>query len=77
MSIGSLAVVLDMVKHDGNMFDKLGVANRTQAVSRASHGLVRQKCSGLADQDIDVPSASERLHPEGPLSGEARHLDRP
>jgi hypothetical protein len=39
MSIGSLVVVLYMVKHVGNMFDKLGVANRTQAVSRASHGV--------------------------------------
>jgi hypothetical protein len=67
-----------MVKHVGNMFDKLGAATTAPRRSRVRvMGLVRQNCGGLADQDIDVPSASERLHPEGPLSGEARDLDRP
>ena len=44
-----LVVVLDTVKkHVGHIFDKVGAANRTQAVARARvMGLVRRTAAGL------------------------------
>jgi hypothetical protein len=59
------------------LFEQLGAANHTDAAPRASHGL---GAVGLLwdcrSKHRDVPSVSKRLHPKGPLSGEARHPDR-